>query len=104
MFYLVFRFAITKFDLKTPGREDDDDATEMKIELGNNDYTGTASLARTNVFKGETVAIAVSSYGHEDTPPYTVYRGTLALTATFELFPPPGCRINETGAVICTAE
>lgn len=70
----------------------------------NNDYTGTASLARTNVFKGETVAIAVSSYGHEDTPPYTVYRGTLALTATFELFPPPGCRINETGAVICTAE
>lgn len=24
VFYVVFRFAITKFDLKTPGREDDD--------------------------------------------------------------------------------
>jgi PTS system N-acetylglucosamine-specific IIC component len=42
VFYLVFRFAITKFDLKTPGREDDDDGEEMKIELANNDYTGMA--------------------------------------------------------------
>ena len=25
VFYVVFRFAIVKFDLKTPGREDDDD-------------------------------------------------------------------------------
>ena len=25
VFYIVFRFAITKWDLKTPGREDDDD-------------------------------------------------------------------------------
>ncbi|MDD3202853.1 MAG: glucose PTS transporter subunit EIIB, partial [Pygmaiobacter massiliensis] len=44
VFYLVFRFAITKFNLKTPGREDDDDAAEMKIELANNDYTGMARI------------------------------------------------------------
>ena len=27
IFYAVFRFAISRFDLKTPGREDDDDDT-----------------------------------------------------------------------------
>ena len=44
VFYLVFRFAITKFDLKTPGREDEDEAAEMKIELANNDYTAMARI------------------------------------------------------------
>ena len=40
VFYLVFRFAITKFDLKTPGREDEDEeAAEANITLANNDYT-----------------------------------------------------------------
>ena len=39
VFYVVFRFAITKFDLKTPGREDDDVEAEKQAELGNNDYT-----------------------------------------------------------------
>ena len=29
VFYVVFRFAITKFDLKTPGREDDDTETKL---------------------------------------------------------------------------
>jgi PTS system N-acetylglucosamine-specific IIC component len=43
VFYLVFRFAITKFDLKTPGREDDQEG-EMKIELANNDYTAMAKI------------------------------------------------------------
>ena len=38
IFYLVFRFAITKFDLKTPGREDDAE-NELNIELANNDFT-----------------------------------------------------------------
>jgi len=40
VFYLVFRFAITKWDLKTPGREDDDD--ETKIVLAGDDYTAMA--------------------------------------------------------------
>ena len=43
VFYLVFKFAITKWDLKTPGREDDQEG-EMKIELANNDYTAMASV------------------------------------------------------------
>ncbi|MDD6650046.1 MAG: PTS transporter subunit EIIC, partial [Subdoligranulum variabile] len=44
VFYLVFRFAITKFDLKTPGREDEDEeAAEANITLANNDFTAIAS-------------------------------------------------------------
>jgi len=43
VFYLVFKFAITKWDLKTPGREDDQDA-ETKIELSNNDFTAMAAI------------------------------------------------------------
>ena len=43
VFYVVFRFAITKFDLKTPGREDDD-IDETKVELANNDFTGIAKI------------------------------------------------------------
>ena len=43
IFYLVFKFAITKWDLKTPGREDDQEG-EMKIELANDDYTAMAAI------------------------------------------------------------
>ena len=44
VFYLVFRFAITKFDLVTPGREDEDaEAAEANITLANNDFTAIAS-------------------------------------------------------------
>ena len=43
VFYLVFLFAIKKFDLKTPGREDDSEA-EMKIELAGDDYTTMAQI------------------------------------------------------------
>ena len=43
IFYLVFRFAITKFDLKTPGREDDAE-NELNIELANNDFTKMAEI------------------------------------------------------------
>ena len=36
VFYLVFQFAIVKFDLKTPGREDEDaEAAEANITLAN---------------------------------------------------------------------
>lgn len=43
VFYVVFRFAITKFNLKTPGREDDEEE-ELKIDLANDDYTGMAKI------------------------------------------------------------
>ena len=43
VFYLVFLFAIKKFDLKTPGREDDAE-DELKIDLANNDYTAMAEI------------------------------------------------------------
>lgn len=42
VFYLVFRFVIVKFDLKTPGREDDEEE-EANVELANNDYTAIAA-------------------------------------------------------------
>lgn len=43
IYYVVFRFVIVKFNLKTPGREDDDDASgEMSAKLANNDYTAIA--------------------------------------------------------------
>ena len=43
VFYFVFLFAIKKFDLKTPGREDDDEIeAEKKAELASNDYTAIA--------------------------------------------------------------
>lgn len=45
VFYVVFRFAIVKFDLKTPGREDDDDLeAEKSAVLANNNYTEVASV------------------------------------------------------------
>ena len=43
VFYFVFLFAIKKFDLKTPGREDDDDLEEeKKVQLASDDYTEIA--------------------------------------------------------------
>lgn len=42
VFYLVFRFAIIKFDLKTPGREDDEE--EEKVILQNNSFTDVARI------------------------------------------------------------
>ncbi len=44
VFYAVFRFAIVKFDLKTPGREDDDLEAEKKAVLSNSDFTEVASI------------------------------------------------------------
>ena len=43
VFYLVFLFAIKKFNLKTPGREDDQEG-ELNIELANDDYTAMAQI------------------------------------------------------------
>ena len=45
IFYFVFRIAITALDLKTPGREDDDDKEEdMKATLSNDNYTEIARI------------------------------------------------------------
>lgn len=44
VFYAVFRFAIVKWDLKTPGREDDDEETEKKVVLSNDNFTEVASI------------------------------------------------------------
>jgi len=43
VFYVVFRIMITKLDLKTPGREDDD-ADETTVKLANDDYTEVAKV------------------------------------------------------------
>lgn len=43
VFYLVFLFAIKKWNLKTPGREDDQEE-ELKIELASDDFTTMASI------------------------------------------------------------
>lgn len=43
VFYLVFLFAIKKWDLKTPGREDDQEE-ELKIELASDDFTTMAAV------------------------------------------------------------
>jgi PTS system N-acetylglucosamine-specific IIC component len=44
IYYVLFRVLIVKFDLKTPGREDDDVSDEeMHATLANNDFTAVAS-------------------------------------------------------------
>ena len=55
VFYLVFKFAIVKWDLKTPGREDDGEG-EMKIELANDDYTAMAKVILEGLGGKENVA------------------------------------------------
>jgi len=44
IYYGVFRFAITKFNLKTPGREDDDLETEKKAKLATDDFAAVAAI------------------------------------------------------------
>ena len=40
----MLRFVITKFNLKTPGREDDDLEAEKKVTLANDDFTTVAKI------------------------------------------------------------
>ena len=42
VFYFVFLFAIKKFDIKTPGREDDDVEAEKNVQLASDDFTAIA--------------------------------------------------------------
>lgn len=44
VFYFVFRFAIVKFDLKTPGREEEDTEEDRKATLANDDFTKVAEI------------------------------------------------------------
>jgi len=44
IYYAIFRFLIVKFDLKTPGREDDDVEAEKKVVLSNNNFTDVAKI------------------------------------------------------------
>ncbi len=45
VFYILFRVVITKWDLKTPGREDDDEyANEVNAVLANDDFTKVAEI------------------------------------------------------------
>ena len=41
IYYFVFRFVIIKFDLKTPGREDDEE-DEVSLDLANDNFTAIA--------------------------------------------------------------
>lgn len=44
VFYFVFYFAITKFNLTTPGREEEDTEAEKTLTLSNNNYTEVARI------------------------------------------------------------
>ena len=55
VFYVVFRFAILKFDLKTPGREDDD-MDETTVKLANNNFTEVAKIILEGIGGKENVA------------------------------------------------
>ncbi len=57
VFYFVFLFAIKKWDLKTPGREDDQEG-ELNIELANNDYTAMAQIILEGLGGKENIASA----------------------------------------------
>ena len=55
IYYVVFRFAIVKFNLKTPGREDDD-VDETTVKLANNNFTEVAKIILEGVGGKENVA------------------------------------------------
>ena len=52
---LCSAFVITRFDLKTPGREDDE-TEEAKVTLSNNNYTEVAKIVLEGVGGPENVA------------------------------------------------
>ena len=56
VFYLVFRFAIVKWDLKTPGREDDDVEAEKAVVLSDDDFAKVAAIILEGVGGKENVA------------------------------------------------
>ena len=58
IYYVVFRVVITKFNLKTPGREDDDLEAEKNVTLSNNDFTQVAAVVLEGIGgKGNVVSL-----------------------------------------------
>lgn len=53
IYYVVFRIVIVKFNLKTPGREDDDD--ETKVVLANDNFTEVARIVLESIGGKENV-------------------------------------------------
>ena len=56
VYYTVFRFAITKFNLMTPGREDDDLEGEKAAVLSNDDFTEVAKIVLEGLGGKENIA------------------------------------------------
>ena len=56
IYYIVFKFAITKFNLKTPGREDDELSGEMNAHLSNDNFTEVASIVLKGLGGKENIA------------------------------------------------
>lgn len=56
IYYVVFRALITKLDLKTPGREDDDTESEKKVVLSNGNFTDIAAIILEGVGGKDNVA------------------------------------------------
>ena len=44
IYYVIFRFVITKFNLKTPGREDDEELGNEETKISNSDFTKRAEI------------------------------------------------------------
>ena len=44
IYYVIFRFVITKFNLKTPGREDDEKLGNEETKISNSDFTKRAEI------------------------------------------------------------
>ena len=44
IYYIVFRFVITTFNMKSPGREDDDLEAEKRVVLSNDNFTEVAKI------------------------------------------------------------
>ena len=55
IYYVIFRVVIVKFDLKTPGREDDDVEAEKKVTLSNDNFTEVAAIILAGVGGKENV-------------------------------------------------
>lgn len=55
IYYVVFRIMIVKLNLKTPGREDDDNSAEMNIQLGSDNYAAMAKAILEGVGGAENV-------------------------------------------------
>lgn len=56
LYYVIFRVVIVKFDLKTPGREDDDVEAEKKVTLSNDNFTEVAAIILEGVGGKDNVA------------------------------------------------